>query len=199
MGVVFAFESLFAECKKQIESSTSARVVVEMGKSRVPAQLNYGLLGRVLFVPGNVDGDLGQIGDSEQWPLPAQGLSQLDEVFTVFVYGHDPQSQIQGDFAHFHVFKVILHEALRQLHNATHHHPAITSPIKYGRARLLKPMETSILGYECMIPCQTQQPIIDAFDGQLTIDRVHPQMILTDTVQSGSDTDPEVSITQPEA
>jgi len=195
MGVVFALEALFAEVKTQVEASWQGLVTVEWGQTRLPVELNINKIGRVLFVPASPDGDLGAVTDGEQWPQPAQTLLQLDELFTVYVFAREPLAQIQEDMRHDHKFLLALSETLRQLHNATHHHPAITSPIKIGKLKMLKPLSVTCLGRECMIPCQTQQPILDLFDGTLTTERVYPQMDLTDTINNNHS---EESWTQPE-
>lgn len=190
----FALELLYELVKPVIENTWRGKVRVDWGQTRVPCQLNHGEIGRVLIVPGSIDGDFGEIRGAKLWQQPAEPLFCLNQTFSVYCYGHDPQAQQSIDIRHDHVFLMVLHETIRQLHNVTHNWPALTSPVVLGNPRLLRPMETHILGRESVMQCSIEQPILDMFDDDDPTFLAHPTVVLSDSIGIHS----EVSYSYPE-
>lgn len=177
MGAIYAFEALFDGLRALVEPNytRAGRVLVpvSMGESRVPNVVSDGIIGRVVLVPGLEDGDMGTVTGPQQWPHPAQSLLTWNEAFRVYCWAHDPRAAVQdaaSDRAHNHAAHQLLHEVIRQLWNVSHSFAppdgmGVTSPVKIGNPRQLKPLATRSLGREYMIPCVVEQPILDMFDG----------------------------------
>lgn len=160
MAAKWALETLVNAVRPLIETSftvttgadpdivTTKTVLVDYGKTRPAMSVNQGKIGRVVFVPGGPDGEMGEIGGGKQWPYPGgvKGLLNLDETFCVYIYGHDPTQNYQKDREHDHVGRLVFHEVVRQLRIVSMEHPAITSPVKFGKPRWLKSEQQHQLG-----------------------------------------------------
>lgn len=207
MPAIFALESLFDAVKLAIETTFAVtvddapvkRVLCDWGQTRPQVALNRGQIGRVVFVPGGPDGDVGELGGAKQWPQPANPLLNLNQIFCVYVAGHDPTVNAQGsgnDRKHDHVAFSVLHETIRQLWNVSHMPTAeVTSPVRIGKPRLLKPRAQNSLGREYLLLCEIEQPILDMFDDQILTEIVFPRMALDDSIGDHHET----SITEPES
>jgi hypothetical protein len=178
MAAIYALESLFDAVKPAIEASWTLRgdkrVQVEWGQTRVPMKINQGTIGRVLFVPGNVDGDMGDLGSAKQWEHPAKALLDLGEMFQVYCFGHNPAAESTSDRSHDRAAWQVLHEAIRQIRLASQQWDAVTSPVRFGKVKLLKPMSVSTRGREYLLNCTIEQPILDMFDDTLPLTDVSP-------------------------
>jgi hypothetical protein len=196
MPAIWALEALVDAVKPLIEASftvstgvspnvvTTKTVLVDYGKTRPAMSINVGPVGRVVFVPGGPDGEMGDIGGGKQWPYPdgVKGLLNLDETFCVYIYGKDATQNYQKDRAHDHVGRLVFHETVRQLRIVSMQHPAVTSPVKFGKPRWMKPESTTQLGREILLMCSIEQPILDLFDDQMLTEIVHPKMVLADSI-----------------
>jgi hypothetical protein len=201
MPAVWALELLVEAVRPLVESSFTVAgvktVLVDYGKTRPAMSVNQGKVGRVVIVPGAPDGDMGEIGSGKQWPYPGnvKGLLNLDEVFCVYCYGHDPTQNYQQDLKHDHIGKLVFHETVRQIRNVTTGEVSPTSPVKFGKPRWLRPEQQHQLGREILLMCSIEQPILDMFDDQILTEIVHPQMLLDDSIGNYTGT----STTQPES
>jgi hypothetical protein len=190
MSAVWALELLVDAVKPLIEASftvttgvdpdvvTTKTVLVDYGKTRPPMSVNVGPIGRVVFVPGSPDGEMGELGGGKQWQYPGdvKGLLNLDETFCVYIYGKNPSKNYQLDRDHDHAGVV------RQIRNVTTGEQSPTSPVKFGKPRWLKPESTTQLGREILLMCSIEQPILDLFDDQILSEIVHPKMVLADSL-----------------
>jgi hypothetical protein len=188
MAAVFALESLYSAVKVAIEASWSNRVIVEWGQTRPPMQVTAGTVGRVVIVPGSVDGDMGTITGAKQWPQPAKALYCLNEPFQVYCWGHNPAVVRSADLSHDHVAFQVLHEVLRQLFLVSHHWGPVTSPVVIGQPKMLRPLGSCTAGREYLVPCVIEQPILDLFDDDLMYSNVAPgRAAITDTLGNVSE------------
>jgi hypothetical protein len=187
MSAVFALEIFFEQLKAAIEETfldgDTKRVIVEWGNTRVPCELNYGTVGRVLVVPGLEDGTIGGLEGPEQLRQPAMCLDTLAESFRVYCYGHDPTAQNSDDRAHDHVAMLVRHETIRQIRKigfvivsnySDRWDRNMSGMVELGTVRQLKPLAQHLLGREYLIPAIIKQPILDMFDGGLPSVNVAP-------------------------
>jgi hypothetical protein len=176
MTVIYAVERVYALVKPLIEGSFSTSVTVddvttvtkhvpvEWGRTRPPVNVNGGSIGRVVFVPGDVNGDLGPLEAAKQWPQPARPLLTLPYKFGVYVYGRNPAAHKADDPSHDHAAFRVLHEVIRRLRAVTWNPGIATSPVTIGSPKILKPLAQHVLGTEYLVPCSVEQPILDMFD-----------------------------------
>ena len=188
MPAIYALEALFDAVKPVIEESWKGRVRVEWGQTRPKLKFNQGEIGRVVFVPGAPDGDMGEIIGAKQWDTPAKSLQTLVEAFSVYCCGHARGCEKQEDRKHDRVGFQVLHETIRQIWNASHQWPEVTSPVKFGRPRQLKPLSGDTLGREYLLLCTIEQPILDLFDDEFGVTDVAPGVAdITDTLGNRSE------------
>jgi hypothetical protein len=167
VAVVFALEHLFNTVKPVIESSftASGRVLVPVvwGRGRPPSNLDTGALGRVVFVPGAPNGDVGPLENPKHWPQPARPLQTLMHQFHVYVYGRALREK-SVDVDHDHAAFRVLHEVLRQIRVYSTDVGQAGSPVIMRNPQLLKATSVGNLGREYLVPGVIEQPILDALD-----------------------------------
>lgn len=207
MAVVYALERLYALVKTAVEASFAYTVEVDgepvvrtavpcdWGQTRPPVQTNVGTIGRVVFVPGALDGDMGDLAGPKQWPQPAKALYCLNEPFQVYVYGRDPVAKQPNDPLHDHAAFRVLHEVIRQIRLISQNPAIECSPVTLRNPKILKPLGVHLLGREYLLPGTIEQPILDMIDDDaLAIDVAPANAELTDALGNRS----EVSYVEPD-
>jgi hypothetical protein len=187
MSAVFALEILFERVQSAVEATwmqgVTKRVIVDWGQTRPSCELNYGTVGRVVFVPGADDGALGAFTGAKQQLQPARALDNLALKFRVYCYGHNPAAQNSDDRSHDHVAMLVFHEVVRQIELASEYWAEnystgwdrnMPGPVTIGEPRILKPQAQHLLGREILLPCMLQQPFLDMFDGSMLFTNVAP-------------------------
>ena len=207
MTVVFALEALYGLVKTAVEASFATvsevddvpvvthNVTVDWGQTRPQAQINRGPVGRVVFVPGSPDGDMGELAGAKHWPQPARPLYCLPMPFQIYVWGHDPAAQKSNDPKHDHAAFRILHEVIRQIRTITLDGHNTVSPVTLKNPRILKPTAQHVLGREYLLLGVIEQPILDMLDDTpLATDVAPVDGEITDTLGNRS----EVSYVEPD-
>lgn len=203
-SAIYALESFYTALKTAVEATWTkvvgegddavvvTLVPVDWGQTRPMNVLNYGDVGRVVVVPGSEDGGMGEVGGPKLWPQPAKSLLCLNETFRVYVYGHDPTA-LQGpdyDRLEDHAGMRVLHEVLRQIWNVSHNvNVPVTSPVKIGSPRQLRPVGQRACGREYMISGIIEQPVLDMADTIAPFANVAPaRSDITDSLGNVSET-----------
>lgn len=198
MASIFALERLYSLVKPRIEASfsttagdppvTTAHVPCDWGKTRPPVQINAGSVGRVVFVPGNVDGSMGSLNGAKQWAQPAKPLYCMQMPFCVYVWGRGTTNK-QDDPTHDHAAFRVLHEVIRQIRRVSWDISLETSPVTIGEPKILKPRAQHGLGVEYLLPCSIEQPILDMLDDTAGwLDVAPAEAEITETLGNYSDT-----------
>lgn len=191
MAAIFALENLFAAVKPRIEGSftVGGRVLVSVvwGRTRPPSSLDVGTIGRVVFVPGALNGDVGEIGGAKQWRQPARALRNLSHKFHVYIYGRSLVEK-SDDRAHDHAAFRVLHEVIRQIVAYSTDVSTVGSPVTLASPQLLKPLSVGNLGREYLLPGTIDQPILDMIDDDPDAVNVAPAVAdITDTLGDRSE------------
>jgi len=200
MAVVYALEQLYRFVKVAVEATFAYTVTVDgkpvvhvsvpcdWGQTRPAVQTNVGIVGRVVFVPGALDGDMGELVGAKQWAQPAKPLYCLQEPFQVYVYGHDPTAKSANDPKHDHAAFRVLHEVIRQIRLISQNPAIDCSPVVLKNPKILKPQGVHILGREYLLQGLIEQPILDMIDDDSpTIDVSPANAALTDTLGNHSE------------
>lgn len=188
MAYQFALEALYMLIAEQVKKDWGSDGVVKVDwGQRAPARNdNVGTVGRICIVPGDDGGALGDLGQPQQWDhQDAEALYQQDELFQIYVFGHDVQRGNEDDFAQDRAVKVVWHELVRAVYIATHQFPPKTSPIKWGKPKQIKPKAQHSCGKEYVCVCTIAQPILDIFDGHSIYTDVAPAIAHLTTTHNG--------------
>ena len=189
MAVKYALELLVPLIAAQLATDwgNSTSVPVVFGATEPRKNINIGTVGRVVISDCDIDGDVGEIEDAEQWPEPADPLFNLKHVFLIYVFAVDT-TDIDSAEAQYHMGMKVLTEVLRAVYRATHNDPPKTSQVLMGKPRRIKPEAQLPYGREYVIRCTIAQPILDAFDADFEFVNVAPaDADITETHESTTD------------
>jgi hypothetical protein len=175
MAVLFALDQLIAAVSAQVlvDWKDPGFVTVKFGQKEPRKNINIGSFGRIVFTDGDEGGDQGSIGDAAQWPHPAPALYDLSQRFQVFMFARDTK-QPQDELAQWRAGMNLLTETARAIYRATHQDPPITSAVLMGNPKRINPEAQCTYGIEYRMVCTIEQPILDAFDGNLEFTDVAP-------------------------
>jgi hypothetical protein len=117
MAIILALENLLNNVTARFatEGTLIANTFGWKAPERQSKEIN-----RIIWVPGDGSGSLGDIG-GPRYPggLPERPLAMLDELFTCWIIGADPQA-IQDDLAQYHQTRLNYDAWVRAVYLAAH-------------------------------------------------------------------------------